>query len=155
MPSIWTPELDQRLQYLAGETHLAAAARQMGLRVNTVWARAYHKKIKAIPLRVSREPTVGEWIGIASAVAREAGLPAKAILGRHRDKRSSQARWRAWRRLLDEYPEYSIAGLARAANYNHTSVIYGLRRLREIEYGQSMVNDSCKSGKQEVQSPAP
>ena len=129
----WTAADDARLKVLASETHLAGAAREMGRRVENVWSRAYHLKIRALPRKVSWQPTDGEWIGVARAVAQDAQIEPALILGGSKLKRPVRARWKAWRKLLADYPEYSIAGLARTSGYHHTTILSGLRRLSKIE----------------------
>lgn len=130
-------ETAAKVRYLARETNLVRIAKAIDMDVSQVgvWAR-YHK-IKPLSFKEANTPSWGEWLGIASQVAQEAGLPVRAITGKSRRKVAVVARWMAYKRLLEEYPEYSIAGLARTAGRDHTGILYGLAQLRgpEADHG--------------------
>jgi len=131
--SIWTPDRDAELRYLAQEVHLAGAARIMGLPVNSVWNRASRHKIKALSQKEAGTPSIGEWTGAAIQEAQDAGLPPGAILGWKTRKAVCRARWKAWRRVLALSPEYSVKGLSRTCGWHHSTILSGLKRLAELE----------------------
>lgn len=70
----------------------------------------------------------------AFIAATEHGTTVAAIMGERRDTATVQARWTIWRWLHDD--GFSLAQIGRWTNRDHTSVIHGLRRLREIECGR-------------------
>lgn len=69
------------------------------------------------------------WIAAARQAAREAGVRPSLVLGDCRSRNACRARWVAWKRILDGNPRYSIAGLARVAGWDHSSILYAMRRL--------------------------
>lgn len=119
----------QRLGELCVTLHVGAAARIMGVDAGGAYARAIRAKIELLPVAVATAPTDGEWIGAAMAEGELAGVNYKRILGGDRQAPVALARWKAFKRILDEYPNYSVAGLARTSGYHHSTVMYGIRRL--------------------------
>lgn len=85
------------------------------------------------PSKVSRkerfQPTDEEWHRIASEEAAKANIRIAHVVGPSNVRAHAQARWRAWRRILDENPHCSIAGVARVSGWDHTSLLSGLKRL--------------------------
>jgi chromosomal replication initiation ATPase DnaA len=61
--------------------------------------------------------------------AREAGCTVAQMLGYQRNQGAKFARWRAMRRAHED--GYSLPQIGRAFNRDHTTVIYGLRKIAE------------------------
>lgn len=71
------------------------------------------------------------WLTTAIAEAHSAKIPLAAMLNGDRHWAAVLARWRAWKQILDKDPDYSIKSLATACGYDHTTILYGLKRLAE------------------------
>lgn len=123
------PTYMQRLEELCITLHAGGAARIMGVDAGSAYTRASRAGIELLPLAVATAPTEGEWIGACMAEGELAGVSWKRIIGGDRHADVALARWKAFKRILDEYPNYSVAGIARTAGYHHSTVMYGIRRL--------------------------
>jgi hypothetical protein len=78
------------------------------------------------------EPTADEWLAIATKQAIAANVKPSKLLAGCRTKKACVARWKAWKEILASNDNYSIAGVARVAGYDHSSVIHGVRRLESM-----------------------
>ena len=87
------------------------------------WQRAQHGSV---------EPPAELWTSIAIEEAVRAFLPPNAVLNGDKRHRASLARWRAWKRLLDMPENFTIAGVARVSGWDHTTILYGLKRLKGL-----------------------
>ena len=68
---------------------------------------------------------------VLADVATREGVPVAALTSRNSTRRVSRARWRVWRELVDTYAASTTeAGLA--TGHDHTTVMYGLKRLAEL-----------------------
>jgi hypothetical protein len=56
-------------------------------------------------------------------------VPLAAVIGPIYKRKVCTARWKAWKDVLGQNPNYSIAGLGRVSGWNHASIIWGIRRL--------------------------
>lgn len=81
------------------------------------------------PSTEARTPPQEIWTAAATQAATEAGVPLAQVVGPFKNRKAATARWRAWKHVLDQNPQYSIAGLGRASGWDHSSIIWGLRRL--------------------------
>lgn len=131
----WTPERDRELAYLGELHHLAGAARVMRLATQRVAARAKLLGLNILTQEQAATPTKGEWIYAATLEAIASCVAPVHILRGSRRRDHVHARWRAWRRLLNENPAYSVKGLSRVCGHDHTSILNGLWRLRKLEAG--------------------
>lgn len=125
----WTPERDAQLCKLAGVAHIAELARIVGRPVWQVAARIKDLGIPVLTLKEARMPSKGEWIGMATRMALQGGVEPAAVLMGNRSKLACLARWKAWRALLDENPDFSAKGVAAVSGHDHTSVLYGMKML--------------------------
>lgn len=83
-------------------------------------------------LKSSYTPCPKIWTAIATQEAHRDGLDPVALLAGAVRKGYPEARWRAWRRVLDASPHYTIAGVGRASGHHWATVLYGLKRLKGI-----------------------
>lgn len=123
------PSYMQCLQELCQTHHVGAAARIMGVNVMTAYGRANRRGFNALNCATAVSPTDGEWIGAVKTEADLAGVDYRKVLAGARLPQIVFARWRAFQRILDEFPNYSIAGLARTSGFHHSSILYGVSRL--------------------------
>ena len=128
----WTPAMDRQLISLCGETHMTDAARIMGINIERVQRRIKRLGIACLTLSESKTPTEGEWLGAATRAALASGINVKHVLSGSRQRAHVRARWRAWKALLDGNPQFSMKGVAAISGFDHTSVMNGLKRLREL-----------------------
>lgn len=74
-------------------------------------------------------------------VALQYGVRAKDLRSKMRNKKLKTARWEAWRRLAR--PDVSILAIARRWPCDHTSILYGLGRVKKIDKRRK--GKSCNS----------
>lgn len=129
----WTPAKDDELAYLGSIHHMAAIARIMRMPVRLVADRAKLLGLRILTQEQASEPTKGEWIHAATLEAIAAHIAPIHILRGSKLRYHAHARWRAWRRLLDENPDYSVKGLSRVCGTDHSSILNGLWRLKKME----------------------
>lgn len=93
------------------------------------------KKLKPVrpPRKERHEPPDVVWIAAATEAAREGRLSPGKVLSGDKQPKYCEARWRAWKSVLAIDPVYSVGGLARVSGWNHTSILAGLKRLKEID----------------------
>lgn len=129
----WTPEMDRTLTDLWGHRSRPSIGKDLGLPVGRVERRA--KKLRLPRYRVGKpfEPTKQQWIDVATEKAHEAGVSAVRLMAGKSHKPITHARWRAFKAILERNPYLSIAGVARVAGFDHTTVLNGLKRLPQIE----------------------
>jgi hypothetical protein len=128
----WTPAMDRRLAQLCQEYHMTEAARQMGINIERVQRRVLRLGIPCMTLKETTTPTEGEWLGAAAKASLAAGINVRHVLSGSRQRSHVQARWAAWRALLDGNPQFSMKGVGEASGFDHSSVLHGMRRLREL-----------------------
>ncbi len=78
-------------------------------------------------------PSKSAWLKAVEMASYDAWILPEWILDGRRHKRVVRARWAAWRYLRDMNPNYSVAGMARTTGYDHTTILWGLKRLAEGE----------------------
>lgn len=135
----WTPAMDDRLRGLCNETHLTDIAVRMGVRVDSLRNRVALLGLTPLSYAVSVTPTRGEWVGAVNRIATEAGISPVGVLAGQSHRGACVVRWRAWAALLDEYPQYTVAGVARASGHDHTSALHALEKMgwkRKLSTGQ-------------------
>ena len=76
-----------------------------------------------------KAPSLAVWLAAATQAAQESGVSPSLVIGPSRKCQATWARWNAWKRILDANPAYSIAGLARTCGWDHTAILYALKRL--------------------------
>jgi hypothetical protein len=81
-------------------------------------------------------PSAKVWIRVASEEAVAAGLDPVRLMAGDKARPYVKARWRAWARLREENPRYSLIGIGRRTGHDHSSVRYGLLRLRGFSSDQ-------------------
>lgn len=129
----WTPERDRELAKLGRTAHIARIARTLRLPVHTVSKRIALLGIPVLTQEQAGTPTKGEWLGAATRAAMATNLDPVHILRGARDKPYVLARWKAWRMILDENPDYTVNGVAAISGHDHTTVLHGLRELKKLE----------------------
>ena len=125
----WGEWHDARLIALWPHHSQNECARRMKCHYTTI---AHHVKLLGLPKKgnsAAYSPPPEIWRIIVRQTAREARVGAREIMGYNPSQNVVWARWTAWKRLLDEYPQYSIAGLARVSGWDHTTILHGLKRL--------------------------
>lgn len=121
--------LNDQIRELASQHYPTQIARALGITVCMVNGRLRAMNVTPISFIDATKPTDGEWIGVVQTVSMQTGVPVGQILSGSRYKQVVDARWLAFKTLLDMYPEYSIAGLSRTSGFHHSSIIHGLHRL--------------------------
>lgn len=74
------------------------------------------------------EPPESGWAYIAMWHALLDGQRPAAVLA-GTSYAAARCRQRAWKSTLETYPQASIIGLGRVSGFDHTTILYGLRRL--------------------------
>jgi chromosomal replication initiation ATPase DnaA len=78
---------------------------------------------------------------LVDRVVLETGVKPEAIYGGGRSAKVVNARWRAWAALLND--GMSISEIAAVFHVDHTSVIYGLRKLLGQDVYKASVRARC------------
>jgi hypothetical protein len=74
------------------------------------------------------------WVRVATEEAIAHRMSPALLLAGYRNRKYSNARWRAWRALVDA--GYSYKSIGRASGYDHTSVRHGyLSALKTVSPG--------------------
>ena len=129
---------------MAAEYHPHAIARITGINYSFVYSAVDKHQIPVLSLSEATAPTQGEWIGVVNECAAAAGIEPSAILGGSRHRPVGRARWQAFKTLLDRYPNYSIAGLARTSGFHHSSILYGLSRFAGTTPKSARIGNSSR-----------
>ena len=111
---------------LAGERQCAIAAR-LGIKSQRV---SYHAVRLLGSKQLSRKPSRQKWVTAATEAAKDAWIPVGWVLSGKKLRPAVLARWTAWKALADE-GRYSISGIGQVSGHDHTSVLHGIRRLKE------------------------
>jgi len=135
-PLAWTEEMDSRLRELWPRMSGAKIAKIFDLPVERV-----RRRVRALGLPSHRVVRYGKKSGqparnvLEQAYRDQAGpaAPFKDIALGERHQAACIARWRAFQIVLCTVPGVTIAGVARVAGYDHTTILHGLNRLRELE----------------------
>lgn len=135
----WTSEKDAIILSLWGKMSPADIGRQAGMWRHQVERRGRMLNLPRILLRDILAPTPEQWVFVASQKATDAGIRLALVVGHSRDRVAVKARWAAWKTLLDENPQYSVAGVARAGGFDHTAIRYAMiqmtgKTVREATY---------------------
>lgn len=130
-------KLIPQMKALANHCHQAEAARRLNECPRYIWLVARDAGIEFITQKELARPSLAEWRLAALARAKEAKLPVSAILGTNRTKIASTARWKAFKDLLDSNPEYSIKGVADVTGWDHTLLLYAMKRLAGMSYREA------------------
>ena len=83
-----------------------------------------------MPYPMGKTPSAKHWCRVATEEAEAAGLDPVKLLAGEKSKGYPLARWKAFARLKNEDPDYSLSGMARVSSFDHASIRYGLRRLQ-------------------------
>lgn len=82
--------------------------------------------------RRNKKPVPAElWHASAIREAVRARIPLEAVTGRALEWGAVLARWRAWKRVLDANPDYSVLSLAKVSGFDHTTILYAMKRLKD------------------------
>lgn len=82
----------------------------------------------ASPARIS--PTRSKWLATASRLAQEAGVdPALVVMVGRAGRPATTVRWAAWHEILQSNPNYSVNGLSIVSGFDHTAIIYAMRKM--------------------------
>lgn len=92
---------------------------------------AYLTMPRKAELRDKPRPSLSRYHAYAQREALAAGLPLADVMGRSRSRASVVARWRVWRTLRNEGASYP--GIAACSGFDHSSILYGVRRLAVVE----------------------
>lgn len=134
MPNFnWTPFWDNQLRELAPKMTSNEAADLLGIHRDTLVCRARLIGRPFPKIKTLSHPTPDEWIQAATTEAAQAGVRVGDVLAGDRRRGPCVARWRAWKRVLDSNPRYSVIGLARTSGFDHSTLISALRRLSKID----------------------
>lgn len=76
------------------------------------------------------QPPAEAWIAAAHAAARETLTEPSDVLGGSTKPRCALARRLAWKAVLADFSDCSVAGLARVSGFDHTAILYSLGRLK-------------------------
>lgn len=127
----WTDEMDLALLSMWNTHTQAEIGAVVGRTQKNVYMRSRALGLVPKPKAPRNTPTFEEWHAVASEVAQERGLKASALMGHCHLRRSTEARWEAWRRIKAANPKYSLAGIGRASGFDHTSLVNAFRRMGE------------------------
>lgn len=130
-------KLIPQMKALANHCHQAAAARRLNECPRYIWLVARDAGIEFVTQKELARPSVAEWCQAASRRAAEANLPVSRILGTGRTRDASLARWKAIKDILDSNPQYSIKGVAEIIGYDHSTIMYAMRRLAGASYREA------------------
>lgn len=134
--TIWTKEMDDYLLSLWERHPIDEIGRKMSLSRRSLWTRARQLGLNRDGFAARRnQPTDQEWIAAATYRANEGGLKPHLVIAGVCRRQHAIARWKAWQDLMHGNPAYTLAGVGRATGFDHTSIRYGLGRLREITAG--------------------
>lgn len=128
---VWTAFLDNALRELWDSHTVREITEKIGISNTPIYARANllglptHRRYRKI-----NKPPHQVWVNAAKAEAAASGVKAKEIICGVKRQPVAEARWRAFRAVLDQHPECSIYGLARVSGFDHTSILHGLARLQ-------------------------
>ena len=70
------------------------------------------------------------WVRIATQEAFKAGVKPSLVLGTSYQKPVREARWKAWRRILESNPKFSVKSLASVCGYHHTTIATAIQRMK-------------------------
>lgn len=87
-------------------------------------------------LRDKPRPSLSRYHAYAQREALAAGLPLADVMGRSQKRAAAVARWRVWRALRNEGASYP--GIAASSGFDHSTILYGIRRLAVVEASQPM-----------------
>jgi len=127
----WTPEQDRIILALWGKFSLAEIGRQTGMGRSRTATRCKALGLTAPPFQDVLTPPYGEWLARATQAAQEGGTTVGAVMAGSQAKAAKLARWKAWKAVLDADPRYSIAGLARTTGFDHTSILYAVKKMAQ------------------------
>jgi hypothetical protein len=141
MPRIWTrEEIDIVLAGRAAgklATNISADILTHLGTVRTISAVNTKAAIMRAPRRPAKhreksyEPDLQLWITAATQEARNAKLRPCDVIGGVRTRQHVRARWRAWRTIITDNPNVSVAGLGRVSGFDHTSILHSFARMKE------------------------
>lgn len=134
----WTPEMDRQLFDLCQEMHMTAASRAMGINIERVQRRVHRLGIPCISVREAKMPTKGEWIAAATRAALAAGINPTHVMRGSCQRSHVRARWAAWKAILDQNPNYSIKGLSVVSGFDHSTLLHGMKRLKQLSEQKEM-----------------
>lgn len=129
----WTPYWDAKLREIAPMMTAQEASDLLGVHRDTLVTRARRIGRPFPKVKTLNQPTSDEWIQAASVEAAQAGVRVGDVLAGDRRPGPCVARWRAWKRVLDSNPRYSIIGVARISGFDHSTIIVSQRRLRALD----------------------
>jgi len=87
------------------------------------------------------------WVEHATREAILANVKPSLVMGTSHRKEVWKARWKAWRAILDSPVNYSVNSLAAVSGYNHVSILYAMRTMKQREAQAKMVVPGRHSGK--------
>lgn len=82
-------------------------------------------------LRNSRTPSPDRYRSMLILEAQRGGLDPGAVLSHQRKRGLCYARFQVWRKLKSQ--GFSLPGIGRAASRDHTSILYGIRKITMLE----------------------
>lgn len=144
-PTIWTASMDNQLRTMWRYNSCQQIADALGLTLCRIWARAGKLNLPKKTSRKFREPERQAWIEAAKLAADACDVSHLEILRGERRYPVARARWHAFKIVLDSDPRVSIVGLGRIAGYDHTAIMYGLKRLSGAS--RSEVTGSSATGR--------
>jgi hypothetical protein len=126
----FTAEQAEQLEDLAKTVHVAEAARRVGVNEASAYDYFRRNEIPTLGAWKAKQPPADVWINACRTEAALAGVGVKSVLMGHLSKPVVRVRWKAFARVLNENQYYTVIGLARTSGFDHTTILYGLARLR-------------------------
>lgn len=87
------------------------------------------EKYRLFAYKPARRTAISIW----EEVAAETGLTVELLKSHRRHPTISHARFKVWSRLQVECPHMSLPAIGKMSGHDHTSVLHGIRRYREMQ----------------------
>ena len=82
------------------------------------------------PKKPPRSVPKALWVAIATQEALLARVRPSLVMGTCARKDVCTVRWKAWKRVLETDPRYSVFSLAKICGYNHATILRALKIMR-------------------------
>lgn len=135
--------MDQALIGLWAERNLGVIAEKMGITVDRVSRRAKHLGLPKFKVkqrenakaawRRRRWPSKEAWTEIAAEKAALCRVSPREVLCGALRRPAVHARWYAFQALFQRHPHVSLYGAAKISGFDHTAIMHGLKRLKQLE----------------------
>lgn len=130
-PTVWTEEMDSRLRDIWFTRSTEKCAEVMGLTVERLLTRAAKLGLPRRGTKQYRDYSRRVWVAAATRAAMGSGVDVDEVLTGVKRPEVVQVRWRAWDEIA-RTGACSLGQLALASGFDHSSITYGLARLRGL-----------------------